>query len=57
MIKHTTDPAECAASIADREAEEVWEETKNYEKYLKTWFSVYRQSLRELVCPGAVQTN
>ena len=49
MRNHTTNPAERAASIADREAEEVWEETRNFRKYLRVWLSVYRQSLLEFV--------
>ena len=57
MINHTTDPAERAASIADREAEEVWKETGSFKEYLRVWFSVYRQSLLELVYSGDVQTN
>lgn len=49
MIKRTVNPAERAASIADREAEEVWRKTGNYQGYLETWFSVYKQSLSEFV--------
>ena len=49
MINHTTNPAERAVSIADREAEEVYEETGSYGEWLKVWFSVYRQSLLEFV--------
>ncbi len=49
MIKHTTDPTERAASIADREAEEIWKRTGSYKEWLKVWLSVYKQLLLEFV--------
>jgi len=49
MIRHTNDPEERAASIAYREAEEIWRETRSFNKWLKVWFSTYRQALRELM--------
>ena len=57
MTKHTTDPAERAASIADCEAEEVWEETGSYSEYLRVWLSIYKQALLEFVYSGDTQTN
>lgn len=57
MIKHTTDPAERAASIAERVADEVWKRTRNYREEEKTWFSVYSQALREFACPGEQLVN
>ena len=49
MRNHTTDPGERAASIANYEAEKVWEETKSFKEYLDVWFSIYNQSLLEFV--------
>lgn len=42
MRNHTTNPAECAASIADRVAEKVWKETRNFKEYSRVWLSVYK---------------
>lgn len=50
MRNHTTNPAERAASIADREAKKVWRETGNFKEYSRVWLSVYRQSVLEFVC-------
>ena len=57
MINHTTSPSERAASIADREAEKVWEKTGNFREYLRVWFSVYEQTLVEFVFQIIIQEN
>ena len=57
MKNHTNNPAERAASIADREAKKVWQETKNPKECRKTWLSVYRQSLTEFGSLEYVQIN
>jgi hypothetical protein len=55
MIRHTTNLAERAASIADREAEEVWRRTGSLKEYCEAFRSIYGQALREFACPEDVQ--
>ena len=53
MLHHrTNDPAQRAASIADREAEEVWRETHNFDLYYETWAEIYHQVLFEFCHNG-----
>ena len=49
MIKHTDNPAERAASIAEHEAKPVWEETRDWNCWYQAWLAVYRQVLAEFV--------
>ena len=51
MIRHTTDPAQRAANVSDREAEEVWRATGHYGKWSKAWFETYRATLNEFQQP------
>lgn len=47
MLYHTKDPGEKAASIADRQAEVIWSETRSFDAWLKAWEEVYAQVLFE----------
>lgn len=49
MILHTKDLGERAADIADREANEVWEKTHDWNEMYSTWKRVYHDSLMELM--------
>lgn len=49
MIHHrTNDPAERALSIAQREAEHVWQGTGNYDAWSTVFEETYDAALREL---------
>lgn len=47
MRNHTTNLAERAASIADREKQKIWEKTGDPKECLRTWRTVYKQSCLE----------
>ena len=40
-------PSTRAADIADREAQIVWQTTRDFNKYMKCWLETYEQVLRE----------
>lgn len=44
---HTTDPAQRAADIADCEAEKIWDQTHDFNQWLKAWHEIYSETLRE----------
>ena len=52
MLHQTDDPAEKAASIAERGAMAKVRENGSYVNYFKTWLEVYEQVLREFVYQG-----
>jgi len=54
MEHQTDDPAERAASIADNEAEKVWQKTGNYDKWASCWQEVYSSALREIAYSVAI---
>lgn len=53
LHRRTADPASRAADIADREAERVWQETGDYDRWSDYWTRTYRQALLEFA--GTVQ--
>lgn len=52
LHRRTSDPAQRAASIADKEAEKVWRETGDYKKQLAIWKETYDSALSELCYQG-----
>ena len=53
MNQHRTkDPAERAASIADNEAEKIWQQTGDYYKWYEKWMIVYENALFEFAYQG-----
>ena len=52
MLHHTTDPAERAGHIAEREAGIVWEETGNGERFFRVLEKTYRRALIEFTPPS-----
>jgi len=44
----TMNPADRSAHIAEKRAQEAWEQTGSYTQYTETWIEVFRQSSREI---------
>jgi len=48
MPLHTTSIIEeRAASVADKEAEKVWQKKGNYKEWTAVWEEIYKSALRE----------